>query len=51
MKYDLSESISQRSGGEKDTENHRIKEIADELRRRCQLHEAESRNGQSYNNQ
>lgn len=46
MKYDLSESISQRSSGEKDTENHRIKEIADELRRRCQLHEAESRDGQ-----
>lgn len=41
MKYDLSESISQRSSGEKDTENNRIKEISDELRRRCQLYEAE----------
>lgn len=47
MKYDLSESISQRSSREKDTENHRIKKIADELRRRCQLYEAESRNCQS----
>lgn len=47
MKYDLSESISQRSSGEKDAENHRIKEIADELRRRCQLYEEESRNGKS----
>ena len=42
MKYDLSESISQRSSGEKDAENHRIKEISNELRRRCQLYEAES---------
>ena len=42
MKYDLSESISQRSSGEKDSENHRIKEIADEIRRRCQLYETES---------
>lgn len=47
MRYDLSESISQRSSGEKDAENHRIKEIADELRRRCELYEAESRKGQS----
>lgn len=39
MKYDLSESISQRSSGEKDAENHRIKEISNEIRRRCQLHE------------
>lgn len=47
MKYDLSESISQRSSGEKDAENHRIKEIADELRRRCKLYETESRTGQN----
>ena len=46
MKYDLSESISQRSSGEKDAENHRIKEISDEIRRRCQVYETESRNGQ-----
>lgn len=39
MKYDLSESISQRSSREKDAENNRIKKISDELRRRCQLYE------------
>ena len=42
MRYDLSESISQRSSGEKDAENHRIKEISNELRRRCKLYETES---------
>jgi len=45
MKYDLSESISQRSSGEKDAENHRIKEISNELRRRCQLYEAQLGSG------
>lgn len=45
MKYDLSKSISQRSSGEKDEENHRIEEIANELRGCCQLHEKESRVG------
>ena len=45
MKYDISKSISQRSSGEKDTENHRIEEIANELRGCCQLHEKESRVG------
>ena len=39
MKYDLSESISQRSSREKDAENHRIKEISNEIRRRCELYE------------
>ena len=48
MKYDLSESISQRSSREKDTENHRIKKIADELRRRCQLYEAERGESQPH---
>ena len=46
MKYDISKSISQRSSGEKDEENHRIKEIANELRGCCQLHEKESRVGE-----
>jgi len=50
MKYDLSESISQRSSGEKDAENHRIKEIADEIRRRCEVYEKESRNSQDHVN-
>ena len=45
MKYDISKSISQRSSGEKDAENHRIEEIANELRGCCQLHEKESRVG------
>lgn len=31
MKYDLSQPISQRGIGEKDAENQRIAEIADEL--------------------
>lgn len=50
MKYDLSESISQRSSGEKDAENHRIKEISNELRRRCQLYETEFGNGERHVN-
>ena len=49
MKYDLSQPISQRSIGEKDAENHRIAEIADELRRRSQVYEAESGAGQEHN--
>ena len=48
MKYDLSQSISQRSSREKDEENQRIQKIADELTRRCQLYEAESGIGQSH---
>ena len=35
------ESVSQRVGREKDLENRRIQEIADELRRRCCLYEKE----------
>ena len=45
MQYDLSQSISQRSIGEKDAENQRIAEIADEIRRRSQVYEAESGTG------
>ena len=48
MKYDLSQPISQRSIGEKDAENQRIAEIADELRRRSQIYEAESGVGQEH---
>ena len=47
MSYDISESVSQRGSGEETTENRRIHEIADELHRRCQLYEAQLRNGQS----
>ena len=48
MKYDLSQPISQRGIGEKDAENQRIAEIADELRRRSQVYEAESGTGQEH---
>ena len=48
MKYDLSQPISQRGIREKDAENQRIAEIADELRRRSQVYEAESGAGQEH---
>ena len=48
MKYDLSQSISQRSIGEKDAENQRIAEIANEIRRRSQVYEAESGTGKEH---
>ena len=50
MKDDILESVSQRSRGEETPENRRIYEIADELRRGCQLYEAQLRNGQSHVN-
>ena len=46
MDYDISQSVSQRGSGEETAENRRIHEIADELRRRCQLYEAQLRDGQ-----
>lgn len=46
MSDDLFESISQRSSFEETAENRRIHEIADELRRCCQLYEAELRGSQ-----
>ena len=47
MSYDISQSVSQRGSGEETAENRRIHEVADELRRRCQLYEAQLRDGQS----
>ena len=47
MTDDILKSVSQGSGREEDSENRRIKEIADELRRRCQLHEKERGIGQT----
>lgn len=47
MSHDISQSISQRSSREKDQENHRIQQIGDELKRRCQLHETQSGNSES----
>ena len=46
MKDDIFESVSQRGSGEETAENRRIHEIADELYRRCQLYEAQLRDGQ-----
>ena len=46
MSYDISQPVSQGSSGEETAENRRIHEIADELRRRCQLYEAQLRDSQ-----
>ena len=46
MSYDISQSVPQRGSGEETAENRRIHEVADELRRRCQLYEAQLRDGQ-----
>ena len=47
MKDDILESVSQRGSGEETAENSRILEVADELGRRCQLYEAQLRDGQN----
>jgi hypothetical protein len=47
MDYDFPKSVSQGSDGAQDAENSRIAKIADELRRLCQLHEAQSGTGQA----
>ena len=47
MKDDILESVSQRGSGEETAENSRIHEVADELCRRCQLYEAQLRDGQN----
>ena len=44
MNDDIPESVSQRSSREETAENRRILEIADELRRRCELYETQLRN-------
>ena len=45
MTDDIFEQISQGGGVEETAENRRIHEIADELRRRCQLYETKFRGG------
>ena len=50
MKDDIFKSISQGGGGEEIAENRRIYEIADGLRRGCQLYEAQLRDSQSHVN-
>jgi hypothetical protein len=46
MKYDLSQPISQRGSGEETPQNRRIRQVADELRGRCELYEAQLRDGE-----
>ena len=48
MDYDILKSVSQGSDGAEDAENSRIAAVADELRRLCQLHEAQSGTGQAH---
>jgi hypothetical protein len=48
MNDDIPESVSQRSSREETVENRRILEIADELRRRCELYETQLRNGKEH---
>ena len=50
MKDDRFKSILQRGGGEETEENRRIYEIADRLRRGCQLYETQLRDSQSHVN-
>lgn len=46
MNYDISQSVPQGSLGAQDAENRRIEAIANELRRRCELYEAQRRDSQ-----
>jgi hypothetical protein len=48
MDYDILESVSQGSDGAQDAENSRIAAIADELRRRSKLYEAQHGDGQPH---
>ena len=41
MDYDISQSVPQGGFGAQDAENRRIEAIADDLRRRCELYEAQ----------
>jgi hypothetical protein len=47
MAYDISKSIPQGGNGEETEENRRILEVANELHRRCELYEAQLRDGQA----
>ena len=47
MGHDLFKSVSQGSDRAQDEENRRIEEIANELERLCQLHEAQSGDGKA----
>ena len=47
MSNDIPESVSQRGSRAETPQNRRIYEVAHELHRRCQLHEAQSGAGQA----
>jgi hypothetical protein len=51
MAYDISKSIPQGGNGEETEENRRILEVANELHRRCELYEAQLRDGQENGSQ
>lgn len=48
MNHDFSQSVSQGSNGAQEAEDNRIAAIADELRRRCKLYEAQLRTGENH---
>ena len=48
MDDDIFESVSQGSDGAQDAENSRIEAITNELRRRCELYEAQCRDSKSH---
>lgn len=48
MNHDIFQSVPQGDIGAQDAENSRIKAIADELRRRCELYEAQRRDSQPH---
>ena len=48
MDYDISQPVSQGGFGAQDAENRRIEAIANELRRRCELYEAQLGDSQPY---
>ena len=48
MNDDLFQSVPQGGIGAQEAENRRIEAIADELRRRCKLYEAQCRDGESH---
>ena len=48
MDYDLFQPVPQGIVGAQDAENRRIEAIADELRRRCKLYEAQCRDSKPH---
>lgn len=50
MSHDIFQSVPQRSIGAQDAENRRVEAIANELRRRCKLYEAQHADSQPHVN-